>query len=262
MRYSKISFRSNEVLPYKFLGSAIRGVFGSSLKDVVCINPSRECKGCFAKDGCLFYEFYEMDNPKFRLNLEMGGKLDFDIILFNDKAPYVISALYKAFREKGITKERIKPDFKLYFNDELIFDGEFRRFDNKMLEFKSDEREGEITLTLKTPLRIKEKGKFVRDDINVETILRSIHHRKCKLTDSKITKLDFKGEWEVLDKDLSFVDLVRFSNRQKSKMKLGGIVGEIKLRVDKKTYKMLKLGELIGVGKQTTFGLGRVEIGE
>ena len=131
-----------------------------------------------------------------------------------------------------------------------------------MVEFKSKRKEGEVTLTLKTPLRIKENGKFVRDDINLETILRSIHHRKCKLTDSKITKLNFNGKWEVLDKNLSFVDFKRYSNRQKSKMKLGGLVGDIKLRVDGDTYEMLKLGELIGVGKQTTFGLGRIEIGE
>jgi CRISPR/Cas system endoribonuclease Cas6 (RAMP superfamily) len=30
--------------------------------------------------------------------------------------------------------------------------------------------------------------------------------------------------------------------------------------IDKKSYKLLKLGEIIGVGKQTVMGLGRIEV--
>ena len=32
--------------------------------------------------------------------------------------------------------------------------------------------------------------------------------------------------------------------------------------IDKKTFELLKLGELIGVGKSTVFGLGKIKIEE
>jgi CRISPR/Cas system endoribonuclease Cas6 (RAMP superfamily) len=42
---------------------------------------------------------------------------------------------------------------------------------------------------------------------------------------------------------------------------MGGVLGEIVLSgVDKNTYDLLKLGETIGVGKQTVFGLGKYKM--
>jgi CRISPR-associated endoribonuclease Cas6 len=265
IKYSKISLRSDLVLSgYEFLGSTIRGVFGVGLKKTVCINPTKECAGCFAKDGCLFYDFFESDFAKFRLSLELGGKLDFDLYLFEEyalKAPYVISALYTAFKDIGITKKRIKPKFKLYFNDSLIYDNEFIEFENKPLEFDVNDYKKDITVIFKTPLRIKENNRFVRESVKLETILRSINHRYSKLKNKPIQKLPFTPQAEIEFENFKFVDLKRFSNRQKSAMKFGGLSGVMSLKnVDENTYKYLKLGEIIGVGKQVTFGLGNMEI--
>ena len=58
MKYSSIKVITDIVLPYKFIGSTIRGALGWSLKRVVCINPSFKCEGCFAKDNCLYYDMY------------------------------------------------------------------------------------------------------------------------------------------------------------------------------------------------------------
>jgi CRISPR-associated endoribonuclease Cas6 len=266
MKYSVITFKSNETLDYKFLGSAIRGVFGTALKKVVCINPSKECSGCFASSSCLFYDFYEKDNPKYRINLEIGGKLEFDLFLYEEyslKAPYVISALHNAFTQIGITKKRIKPDFKLYFNGHLIFDGEFKKFENRQIEFdeKNINPKSKTKLFLKTPLRIKENNRFVRDKIKLETILRSIYHRSLKLQNKPIEKLPFSPKYNIKDERLSFIDFTRRSNRQKTKMQFGGLIGEIEFDyIDENSYKLLKLGEIIGVGKQVTFGFGRIEV--
>jgi len=46
-------------------------------------------------------------------------------------------------------------------------------------------------------------------------------------------------------------------------MNIGGMAGEIELKgLNKECYDVLKVGELIGVGKQTVFGLGKIEVQE
>jgi CRISPR/Cas system endoribonuclease Cas6 (RAMP superfamily) len=44
-------------------------------------------------------------------------------------------------------------------------------------------------------------------------------------------------------------------------MQLGGIMGHINYdEIDAKSYALLKLGEIMGVGKQTVFGLGEIRV--
>jgi len=46
-------------------------------------------------------------------------------------------------------------------------------------------------------------------------------------------------------------------------MNIWGLMGEIEiLGLSKECYEILKIGELIGVGKQTVFGLGKIEAKE
>jgi CRISPR/Cas system endoribonuclease Cas6 (RAMP superfamily) len=46
-------------------------------------------------------------------------------------------------------------------------------------------------------------------------------------------------------------------------MQMDGLIGELEIKnLDEKSYKLLKLGEIIGVGKSTVFGLGKIEIKE
>ena len=267
INYSIIDFKSNFNLPYNFIGSTIRGALGVALKKVVCINPSFECKGCFAKENCLFYDFYESDFAKFRFKISLNSKLKFKLILFEEKikeAPFLISAIYKAFKEIGITKNRIKLDnFIILYKNQVVYDKEFRKFENKPLNFEINEYKKDFTLKINTPIRIKQNGHFLKDDILLNTILRSINHRLAKLKNREIQKLSFTPKYEEIYKNLSFKELIRYSNRQKTKMNLGGVMGEIIYKnVDEKSYKLLKLGEIIGVGKQVTFGLGDIEIKE
>jgi hypothetical protein len=111
MNYSKISFILKLSPPY-FVGSQLRGALGYALKKVTCINPNYQCSECFAKDSCLYYEFYESKSyHKFRFDFELGKKYyDFNFYLFDESAtklPYVISAFDKVFSEFGLGKIKI-----------------------------------------------------------------------------------------------------------------------------------------------------------
>ena len=61
--------------------------------------------------------------------------------------------------------------------------------------------------------------------------------------------------------DHSWIDWERYSNRQETKMKLGGFIGSITFEGDLEPFlPFLLLGEYIHVGKGTSFGLWEYEI--
>ena len=66
---------------------------------------------------------------------------------------------------------------------------------------------------------------------------------------------------EAITNNLHWIDWERYSNRQQTKMKLGGLIGEITYRGNFQKYlPLIRLGEHIHVGKATTFGLGKYKI--
>ena len=253
------------------MGSALRGAFGYALKKVTCINPSYKCEGCFAQSSCLYHQFYELKNSfhKYRFDIELGnGKFDFGLYLFDDACdglPYVLSALEMVLTQNCLTKHNYTfKDIEFFLNGQTIYDGTtFRRFDfieQKIL--KSDSFCPNIKIKLLTPLRIKKNNKFLRDDVDLEDILRSIYQKEQEFNSGKKAfKLDYTPSYATVVKALSYKSLVRNSNRQKQRMKMDGIVGELAfMGLDKRSYELLKLGEIIGVGKQTVMGLGRIEV--
>ena len=117
MKYIHIAVYPEEnknftILP--FLGSAIRGAFGVSLKNIVCINPSYECKDNFCADKCIYFKFFETPNktPNYRFDVGLNQKnFDFGIFLFNDGIyhyPYVLAAIHKMLTDIGIGSARSK----------------------------------------------------------------------------------------------------------------------------------------------------------
>ena len=270
MKYIKISVYIPNVDNISFfLGSQLRGAFGYGLKKVVCINPSFKCDGCFATTNCLYYDFYENKNNfhKYRFDFELSPKeYKYNLYLFNEatkELPYVISAIHQTITKFGFGKDRKKYNFFIIkVNDKIAFDGEnFNISDDSVVEFINDKYSEDIIIEIKTPLRIKKDNKLT-SNIDLEDIIKSIYHRELALNGLEIQKLPFKVEGEV-SKNLKWKKLTRYSNRQQTKMQIDGVMGEIKVKgIDMKSYRYLKLGEIIGVGKLTTFGLGKIRVKE
>ncbi|MEA3491264.1 MAG: CRISPR system precrRNA processing endoribonuclease RAMP protein Cas6 [Campylobacterota bacterium] len=253
-----------------FIGSTLRGAFGYALKKVVCINPSYRCDGCFAKQECLYYDFYESQNGyhNYRFDIELdSSKFDFALFLFEEsceKLPYVLSGLHKMLTEVGLMHDNlIFEEFKITIDSRIVYDGE--RFDLEGImpqNFETTPHTPNLTLTLKTPLRIKRNNRFIRDDVALEDILRSIHQRERQLCyGEKYAKLEYTPRYTLLSKSLHHQTLIRKSGRQKSKMNMDGIMGQIAIEnLDPASYRLLKLGEILGVGKQTVMGLGNIRV--
>lgn len=67
---------------------------------------------------------------------------------------------------------------------------------------------------------------------------------------------------QIVHRDLRWHDWERWSNRQRTSMRLGGFVGEVRVEGPVGQFApLLRTAEVLHVGKGTTFGLGRVEVG-
>ncbi len=268
LRYIKIDlFASRDgYLPPHFLGSTLRGAFGAALKDVVCVNPKFECEGCFAADNCLYHEFFEAKNRfhNFRFDFKLYPKdLQFGLYLFNEatqKYPYVLSALHRMIERKGLGARREKLKIgSMKINGETIYDGEFKSLQIEPKNFENDDFRPVAKVKLITPLRMKRGGRFLKpDNLDIKDILISIIKKRAHFDGEEIVLDSFP---KVVMKKLEFRDFTRYSNRQRTKMKVGGIVGEMIVSdLSPQSYELLKYGEVSGVGKLNTFGLGKIEV--
>ncbi|MDY0365870.1 MAG: CRISPR system precrRNA processing endoribonuclease RAMP protein Cas6 [Arcobacteraceae bacterium] len=271
MKYTKITIRINtQHKPPFFIGSALRGAFGYALKKITCINPQYVCDGCFAKESCLYYEFYEEKNSfhKYRFDFRLAmEQYEFDYYLFDDatsKLPYIISSFIKMLKDYGLGKDGVKfDDFDIYINDILATNGSEIKLPKEYVKvFKIDEIYSDVYLELITPLRIKKENRFLRtDDIELSDIVNSTYQRQMRLLGRGFKKFPYQIKGEIVEKNLKYQELTRSSNRQKTLMNLGGIMGNMTIRnLNKESFEVLKLAELLAVGKQSVFGLGKIKI--
>ncbi len=262
---------SNEKPPF-FVGSMFRGALGMALKRTVCINPTYQCEGCFSAKECLYYAFYEEKNVfhKFRLGITLQPKsFDYSIYLFEEaikSLPYVLSAIQKAAEEEGYGKERKKMKIRqMSISRQIVYDSKsFLPLDElKPNHLSLDSFCPNVTLEFTMPLRIKENNILAKKEIALHTLISNIHRRLAQLQGEKPTRLDYRVEGCIAHSTLNFVEMKRYSNRQDKGMNMGGLKGVLRIEgLDEKSYEYLKIGEIIGVGKQTVFGLGSYTIKE
>lgn len=125
---------------------------------------------------------------------------------------------------------------------------------------------GGLRLRLLTPLRIVHGGSLV-SDLAFHHLVRTLLRRLSALAWFHCAvrlELDFRGlierasAVERAHADLRWHDWERYSSRQKTRMRLGGLVGTVVFRgVDAGFAPILRLGEALHAGKGATFGLGR-----
>lgn len=213
----------------------------------------------------------------------INDRLNFHLILIGravDYIPYFIFA-FEEMGRTGIGKNKGKYSLEkvISLNDHgdiLIYDGKSHFKDNfqvidsaDLIQDAAKLNHNEITLRFLTPVRIKYKGKLPRD-INFEIVIRNLLRRLSRLAEvhcDEKWELDWKGliekakEVKTVRSDLKWHDWERYSERQGTKMKMGGFLGEITFEGDLTEFiPFLVLGEYLHVGKGTVFGLGKYEI--
>src|SRR5947209_935776 len=189
-----LSAEEPAVLP-PFLGSTLRGAFGHALRRMVCVmGPEQACVDCGLRQACsytrIFEPYVDGEPPPFLRGIDQavrpyvfepldeggrlmpGGTLSFDLLLFGqaaELAAYSILAVERMARV-GLGVRRVA--FRLQKVEALSPDGSAQEVFragaplsgarlSTALPPAAPLPEGEVTLRLETPLRIK-----VRDHLN------------------------------------------------------------------------------------------------
>ncbi len=130
--------------------------------------------------------------------------------------------------------------------------------------------DGRVALRFVTPLRIKSEGRLLRE-FRIHAFLTALARRWTDLmryygggeVDEDLVRelLDLRGRVWVVRSDVSWKDYARYSNRQQTRMQLGGLTGGVVLEgaVQELAW-WLAWAERFHVGKATGFGLGRVAV--
>jgi CRISPR-associated endoribonuclease Cas6 len=212
---------------------------------------------------------------------EPGESFDFSLLLFGEANQYLPYFVY-AFEQMGrigigraINGRRAQ--FQLLQVSDATAEVIYRKDDRSLLpgepvrltlEGPQSIGSSEITVSLLTPLRLKYQ-EHLHDKLPFHVLIRAILRRMAALHghfDNGEPPLDYKGKVaraqmvEVIKSTIRWVDWRRYSYRKQESMLMGGMVGEA-------TYKgkldeflpLLRYGEIVHVGKATTFGLGKIQ---
>lgn len=211
-----------------------------------------------------------------------GEELVFSLILIGKARNYLPYFIY-TFSEcgkAGIGKGRGRFTLKeVYTENKKIFDNDGKNIippDGEIFEIKENiETENqnpqeEITIEIQTPLRIKSKNALVIK-LEFHTLIKYLILRMTLLQffhcDGEQPNWDHKKiieiakEVKTIEDNTQWWDWERYSARQQTKIKLGGIIGRIKYSGNIAPFKNLLIaGEIFHLGKNTSFGLGKYKI--
>lgn len=128
---------------------------------------------------------------------------------------------------------------------------------------------GEIDMEIVTPLRLK-RGGALSDALSFTSLMTGLlrrmyllDHWHCmgNLGFEHKALIEVSGRIQTRRQDLQWVDWERYSCRQRTSLKMGGLIGSVRFQGPLTTFiPYLRLGETVHVGKGTAFGLGMFKV--
>ena len=299
VRYVKLHFAAqiaeDTVLPVNKV-SALRGGMGEMLLRANCVRD-RNCGSCDFETECIVRRTmyskmeirpvfmtrgdsvgYVLECEDYREKFSAGDIFTFNLILFGKTIVYFsqfLNAFY-ALGQRGLGKEKghfritevtnskgepVLDRDSVYMQKYVIASlGDYVQYREKVLAGKE-----RIRIKFQSPLSLKYKGEQ-QERFRIEAVMSACRRR--------VYMLDcFEGIECDLPVDNSFiipeeeaemhraVRVRRYSSRTDAGMELKGIEGELEIsKPDPGSLQLLIAGELIHIGKNTSFGFGRYRL--
>lgn len=277
--------------------SALRGGMGEMLLRANCISD-RECECCYFSSECIiqhtmYSQFekkprfvttgesigYVIECDNYQKKFVKGDTLVFQLILFGKTAVY-FNLFLQAVHMLGMNGlGRDASHFQIInirnMSGESILDGldvHMERYQVKQLgdyvrhRLKTLKGNGfPVKMIFETPLTVKYNGEFLQE-FNIDAIVRSVKRRIYMLNcfEGMNGEVAFDQNYPlpiIRRQEVKRRAVKRFSSRKQSSMYLKGIQGKIELvQVEPDTLGLLLAGELIHIGKNTSFGFGKYRI--
>jgi len=301
-RYRLLCQAEDDIQLPEYSGSAWRGLFGHALKQAVCVTREPKCDACLLYRNCVYSYVFETpppDNteimrkypaaphpyvlrpdPNQATSVKKGDSLSVYLTLIgkaNQHLPYLLHSFEKAGeRGLGASQGRFKVCSLLQQKSddwaEVYKQGESLQSFDPVPNAIPKCPQGQVMLRFNTPLRLRLQNREVTSKTFTFYALFSVLMRRISMlhafhTDQSLA-LDFKAlssaarEVGLLDNTLRWHDWARYSSRQSSLVKMGGLVGEITLEgaILEPFWELLWLGQFVQVGKGTVMGLGHYTI--
>lgn len=302
IRYVKLHFylemlEDTELPAHK--ASALRGGMGEMLLRANCVRD-KKCEACDFENECIVRRTmyskmeiepafmsagdsvgYVLECEDYRTKFYEGDTLQFNLILFGKTIVYFsqyMNAFYALgmnglgknhshFRVAAVTNTKGQPILEdrnvLMKHYEIRTVNEYVRY--REAAFK--EVPAEITLRVRSPLALKFRGKELTE-LNGQALMEALFRRVYMLNcfeghEAAMGPDDRSIIPEIVEQHMHLINVPRYSFRKESKMVLKGFEGEAALsRVTQECFSYLLAGELIHIGKNTSFGFGRYRVKE
>lgn len=276
----RIIFRTDEALKAsEDLSSAIRGLWGRSLKQIYCFQKQLDCKDC-SLDNCTYYVLFEKklnQSEQFhpyiiQAHTSTTGVITAQISFFGWICQHSEKLLLSIINLDGTTL--IRGGQKHTLNLERIVDSQkttiLQRGNSKVqkpfireLQYRPQEMDC-FDMTLLSPFRQKYKGKLMNVfvwEAFAKSLINRIRYLDTFFNHGKLeipSDIDIDGV-QVMDRNTRWDEKQRMSFRQDARMSIGGLVGTVRLKgVSPQMLGILKLARYLHAGKQTTFGNGKI----
>ena len=278
--------------------SALRGGIGTMLLNANCISD-RICEECYFKDECLVQRImyskfdikpeyvttgesvgyvFECENHK--RNFKSGDTLEFNLILFGKSIVHFsqyIQALFSLgqtglgtnkshFIIAGIKNENGE---NILYNNNILMSNYVVNTVNdyvqkRLSQYNNINNFSNIIIKFHSPVTIKYQGNFIHN-LSIESLLNSVVRRIEMLNyyegNPIIGKHLIDNMPTMINQKSYPANIERYSSRHKDKYKLHGLLGSLTLtNVDEETLIILLAGELLHIGKNTSFGFGHYTI--
>ncbi|MCX8027407.1 MAG: CRISPR system precrRNA processing endoribonuclease RAMP protein Cas6 [Thermodesulfovibrionales bacterium] len=213
---------------------------------------------------------------------EKGEELSFHLILIGRAVEYLPYFIYTfdILGEIGVGKQRGRYLLKeVLSDDKQIYKHTDKNIINTvshLLEIDEDSlttmdtgyKEQDLVIKFVTPTRLKSNRDLVVR-IDFSTLIKNALRRLCLLSTAHCfnppprwdhkTIINNAQSIQIVEDKTRWFDLQRYSNRQKTTMKFGGVVGEIKYKGNLSYFMpIIKAVEVLHIGKGTAFGLGKI----
>lgn len=226
---------------------------------------------------------YVLECEDSREHFNKGETLDFYLILFGKTIIY-FNQFVQAFQAMGIQSGIGKNHARFQIisirntEGEPILERNFLNMGKYIVHVLYDYivfrkkwyaiNDNRSRMVFETPLTLKYRNEFLQEfrlDVIVNAVVRRIYMLDCfEGIESGIYdkyKCEDVSAPEFLDQEHNLVSVCRYSTRKNGKMILKGIKGYALLpELSEDIWQILMVGELIHIGKNTSFGFGRYSI--